>query len=257
MCGFITHVAYRLYDSREWLRLSQEEMAGKADVNANGEVTINVPERAILFFKENNVRQLFILLMVAVLTACGGSTSDKPKADHKVAEVNQAEMKPVEPGTPSSLESDKRSADSNTNDANMIKALFKQMNEVDENLQTLQKEMRDISGKVVKAKNKSERHQLITQLKEKIDRVDTETGKLDAVNIPDIKNPEAKKQLSAAIALQKEWANNERAKYRLALEGDIVAFGKLQNELNLQAVEIANLYAKAASAVGLENFREK
>lgn len=145
--------------------------------------------------------------------------------------------------------SDKAKIDTNTADGQAIQKLFDQMVKVDKTLQSLQKDILAISSAVKKAKTKNQKEKLGSELIVKLNEVFTVTRELDNVKIPDINSADAKKYLIDVVALQKEWGNNQRAKYLAAIQGNAAAIAHFQDEADTQALQIVMLYENSAQAV--------
>lgn len=166
------------------------------------------------------MRKFAILLLTITLVACGGT--GKSKEEQKVA------------------------------DSQAIQALFDQMDATESSLKSLQKDIVTISLQAKRAKTQSQKDEVTSKLMNKLNDVVSETKKLDDVKVPYINNIEAKKYINDVVALQKEWANNQRAKYLAAMQGNSYAATEFQNEGDMQVIKIVMLYTKAAQAIGYE-----
>lgn len=193
-------------------------------------------------------KKILLSMTVAffVFMGIGGALlpSQNKEKTEVVAEAPKAEKPKVE-------------NDKKNNDAKTIKALFDQVSAVDKNLRARNKEMLAIASKAAKLKSQTQKKKLADELNEKLNNIALTLATLDKVEVPEIENVEAKKRITEAIALQKEWANNHRASYVAAMQGNASAITIFQNEADAQSIKIVLLYAQAAEAVGLVSLTDK
>lgn len=166
------------------------------------------------------MRKFAILLLTMILVACGGS--GKSMEEQKDA------------------------------DGKAIQVLFTQMDIIESNLKSLQKDIYTLSLQAKKAKSQSQKEEVASKIMKALNDVVSETKKLDDVKVPNIHNTEARNYINDVVVLQKEWGNNQRAKYLAAMQGNSHAAKEFQNEGDVQVIKIVMLYTKAAQSIGYE-----